>query len=149
MGEWMVNEWRMNGEWMENEWRMNGEWMVNEWRMNGILVWKYSVWPIYNSTMHSSTGQMPFYAMLGWKATLPVNWIYPVPKAYREMELSDWDLSYNIGRFCPCVGIAEALECTADAWVTKNYRFKYLIYLIWFPLSGEDTWFKWGGGKIC
>ncbi len=24
------------------------------------------------------------------EATLPVNWIYPIPKAQREIELSDW-----------------------------------------------------------
>ena len=24
------------------------------------------------------------------EATLSVNWIYPIPKAQREMELSDW-----------------------------------------------------------
>ena len=58
--------------------------MENEWDP-GVKV----VCLAYNSTMHSSTGQMPFYAMLGWEATLPVNWIFPVPKAYREMELSD------------------------------------------------------------
>ena len=28
--------------------------------------------------------------MFGWTATLLVCWIHPVPKADREMELSDW-----------------------------------------------------------
>ena len=44
----------------------------------------------YNTTMHTSTGQTPFFAMFGQEAMLSVNWIYPVPKADRKMELSDW-----------------------------------------------------------
>ena len=44
----------------------------------------------YNTTLQTSTGQTLFFAMFGWKVTLPVNWIYPLPEADREMELSDW-----------------------------------------------------------
>ena len=35
-------------------------------------------------------GQNPFFAMIRQEAILPVNWIYPVLKADRAMELSDW-----------------------------------------------------------
>ena len=40
--------------------------------------------------MHSSTGQTHSLPCLDGKATLPVNWIYPVLKADRDVELSDW-----------------------------------------------------------
>ena len=44
----------------------------------------------YNTTIHSSTGQTPFFATFGCKAIVPVHWIYPIPKADSESELSDW-----------------------------------------------------------
>ena len=44
----------------------------------------------YNTTVHTSTGQTPFFATFGREATVPVHWIYPTPKPDREMELSDW-----------------------------------------------------------
>ena len=44
----------------------------------------------YNTTIHSSTGQTPFFATFGHEASMPVHWIYPIPKADSESELSDW-----------------------------------------------------------
>ena len=44
----------------------------------------------YNTTVHSSTRQTPFYATFGREATVPVHWIYPVPKPTPEMEMSEW-----------------------------------------------------------
>ena len=44
----------------------------------------------YNTTIHSSTGQTPFFATFGCEAIVPVHWIYPIPKADSESELSDW-----------------------------------------------------------
>ena len=37
-----------------------------------------SVFP-YNPTVSSSTGVMPHYTMLGSKATIPVDWVFPNP----------------------------------------------------------------------
>ena len=37
----------------------------------------------YNTTVHTSTGKTPYFAMFGQEATLPVNWIYLVSKADR------------------------------------------------------------------
>ena len=44
----------------------------------------------YNTTVHSSTGQTPFFATFGREAIMPIHWIYPIPKADRESGLSDW-----------------------------------------------------------
>ena len=44
----------------------------------------------YNTTEHSSTGQTPFFATFGCEAIMPEHWIYPIPKADRLSELSDW-----------------------------------------------------------
>ena len=44
----------------------------------------------YNTTVHSSTGQTPFFATFRREAIMPVHWIYPIPKADGESELSDW-----------------------------------------------------------
>ena len=44
----------------------------------------------YNTAMQSSTGQTLFFARFVQEETLPVNWIYSIPKADREMEISDW-----------------------------------------------------------
>ena len=43
----------------------------------------------YNTTVQTSTGQTLFFAMFGWEATLPVNWIYPLPEVYMEMDRLD------------------------------------------------------------
>ena len=44
----------------------------------------------YNTTIHSSTGQTPFFATFGHESIVPVHWIYSTPKADSESELSDW-----------------------------------------------------------
>ena len=44
----------------------------------------------YNTAMQSSTGQTLFFARFVQEETLPVNWIYSIPKADSEMEISDW-----------------------------------------------------------
>jgi len=36
--------------------------------------------------VHISTGQTPFYALFRREATLPVNWINPLPKAGWKMD---------------------------------------------------------------
>ena len=45
---------------------------------------------VYNTTVHTSIGQTPFFTTLGCEATVSVHWIYLVPEADREMESSDW-----------------------------------------------------------
>jgi len=65
--------------------RTMGREMQNEWDL-GVK----AACLAYNTTVHSSTGQTPFFATFGREATVPVHWIYPTPKPDREMELSDW-----------------------------------------------------------
>ena len=64
---------------------MGGGEMQNEW-----CVGVKAACLVYNTTVHSSTGQTPFFATFGNKAIVPVHWIYPIPKADSESELSDW-----------------------------------------------------------
>jgi len=59
--------------------------MQNEWDL-GVK----TTFLTYNMMVHSSTGQTPFFASFGREATLPVHWVYTVPKANREMALSAW-----------------------------------------------------------
>ena len=58
--------------------------MQNEWDL-GVK----AACLAYNTTVHTSTGQTPIFATFGLEATVLVHWIYLVPKADREMELSD------------------------------------------------------------
>ena len=56
--------------------RAMGSEMQDEWDLN-----VKSTCLTYNTTMHTSTGWTPYFAMFEREATLPVNFIYPVPKA--------------------------------------------------------------------
>ena len=38
----------------------------------------------YNTTMSSSTGETPHYAMFGQEATLPVDWVFPKPSVEKR-----------------------------------------------------------------
>ena len=64
--------------------------MQNEWNLGVIAACL-----AYNTTVHSSTGQTPFFATFGREAKVPVHWIYPTPKPDREMELSGPDGNYS------------------------------------------------------
>ena len=43
-----------------------------------------------NTTVHSSTGQTPFFATLWREAIVPIHWVYPIPKPDSEMNVSAW-----------------------------------------------------------
>ena len=65
--------------------RPTGREMQNEWDL-GLK----AACLAYNTTFHTSTSQTTFFAMFGQEATVPVNWIYPISKVEREVELADW-----------------------------------------------------------
>jgi len=44
----------------------------------------------YNTTVHGSTGQTPFFATFGREAIVPIHWVYPIPKLNAEKDVSDW-----------------------------------------------------------
>ena len=44
----------------------------------------------YNTTVHSSTGQTPFFATFGREAIVPIHWVYPIPKPDVEKDVSAW-----------------------------------------------------------
>ena len=44
----------------------------------------------YNTTVHSSTGQTPFFATFGREAIVPINWVYPIPRPEAEKDVSAW-----------------------------------------------------------
>ena len=44
----------------------------------------------YNTTVHSSTGQTPFFATFGREAIIPIHWVYPIPRADVERDVSAW-----------------------------------------------------------
>ena len=44
----------------------------------------------YNTTVHSSTGQIPFFATFGREAIVPIHWVYPIPKPDVEKDVSAW-----------------------------------------------------------
>ena len=50
----------------------NGKKFVNNWD-----VWFNASVFVYNTTMSSSTGVIPHYAVFGCETTLPVDWIFP------------------------------------------------------------------------
>ena len=41
----------------------------------------------YNTTVHSSTGQTPYFATFGREAIVPIHWVYPIPKPDVEREM--------------------------------------------------------------
>ena len=44
----------------------------------------------YNTTVHISTGQTPFFATFGREAIVPIHWVYPIPKPDVEKDVSAW-----------------------------------------------------------
>ena len=59
--------------------------MQNEWDL-GLKVACLA----YNTTVHSSTAQTPFFATFGREAIVPINWVYPIPKLNVEKDVSAW-----------------------------------------------------------
>ena len=54
--------------------------------MNGLGVTQVT----YNTTVHSSTGQTPFFATFWREAIVPIHWVYPIPKPNAERDVSAW-----------------------------------------------------------
>ena len=59
--------------------------MQNEWDL-GLKVACLA----YNTTVHSSTGQTPFFATFGREAIVPIHWVYPIPKPDAEKDVTAW-----------------------------------------------------------
>ena len=53
----------------------------------------------YNTTVHSSTGQTPFFATFGREAIVPIHWVYPIPKPDAEMDVSAWTETFLKSRY--------------------------------------------------
>ena len=62
-----------------------GSEMQNEWDL-GVK----EACLAYKTTVHSSTGQTPFFATFGREAIVPIHWVYPIPKLDAEMDVSAW-----------------------------------------------------------
>ena len=65
--------------------RTMGREMQNEWDL-GVK----AACLAYNTTVHSSTGQTPFFATFGREAIVPIHWVYPIPKPDVEKDVSAW-----------------------------------------------------------
>ena len=65
--------------------RTMGSEMQNEWDLD-----VKAACLAYNTTVHSSTGQTPFFATFGREAIVPIHWVYPIPKPDAEMDVSAW-----------------------------------------------------------
>ena len=59
--------------------------MQNEWDL-GVK----AACLAYNTTVHSSTGQTPFFATFGREAIVPIHWVYPIPRPDAEKDVSAW-----------------------------------------------------------
>jgi len=66
-----------------------GSEMQNEWDLD-----VKAACLAYNTTVHSSTGQTPFFATFGREAIVPIHWVYPIPKPDAEMDVSAWRYIY-------------------------------------------------------
>ena len=62
-----------------------GREMQNEWDL-GVK----AACLAYNTTVHSSTGQTPFFATFGREAIVPIHWVYPIPKPDAEKDVTAW-----------------------------------------------------------
>ena len=65
--------------------RTMGREMQNEWDL-GVK----AACLAYNTTVHSSTGQTPFFATFGREAIVPIHWVYPIPRPEAEKDVSAW-----------------------------------------------------------
>ena len=65
--------------------RTKGREMQNEWDL-GIKAPCLA----YNTTVHSSTGQTPFFATFGREVIVPIHWVYPIPRQDAEKDVSAW-----------------------------------------------------------
>ena len=59
--------------------------MQNEWDL-GVR----AACLAYNTTVHSSKGQTPFFATFGREAIVPIHWVYPIPRPDTEKDVSTW-----------------------------------------------------------
>ena len=59
--------------------RTRGEGIQDNWDL-----WINASVFAYNTTVSSSTGVTPYYAMFGREATLPVDWVFLTPSAERR-----------------------------------------------------------------
>ena len=62
-----------------------GSEMQNEWDL-GVKAECLA----YNTTLHSSTAQTPFYATFGREAIIPIHWVFPIPRPHAEKYVSAW-----------------------------------------------------------
>ena len=69
-----------------------GSEMQNEWDL-GVK----AACLAYNMTVHSSTGQTPFFATFGREAIVPIHWVYPIPKLDAAMDASPGQKQYRKG----------------------------------------------------
>jgi len=75
--------------------RTMGREMQNEWDL-GVK----AACLAYNTTVHSSTGQTPFFATFGREAIVPIHWVYPIPRPDANAQYYKPILNqFNIGQW--------------------------------------------------
>ena len=62
-----------------------GREMQNEWDL-GVK----AAFLAYNTMVHDSMGQTPFFATFGREAIVPIHWVSPITKPDAEKDVSAW-----------------------------------------------------------